>query len=354
MKENQTIRFLMRFLEENTTLQLVDCGSWFYAVKRGQTDEDRIAFRADMDALPIYEDERLPYHSINTGVSHKCGHDGHCAVLCGLALELEDKEPDRSVYLIFQPGEEIGQGAICCSKLIRQENISEIYAFHNLGGYPENSIVYRPGLTQPASEGLRIRLSGKTCHASTPEEGRNPAKIIAKIILYADELCELIQGEDQRMVLCTVTGVHLGSDDFGISPGDGELLLTIRSEKESDLKMLEEKILSYTHDLGVETGIQVDHSVHDYFPETRNHPDSLACVMQAADDLRFERIAMDHLWRASEDFGWYLKECPGAMFYVGNGIDHPALHTQEYDFNDNIIETAVDMFLYLTGIDNHR
>ena len=89
---------------------------------------------------------------------HKCGHDGHCAALCGLALELDAKETDSDIYLIFQPGEETGSGALFCRELIREEGITRIFAFHNLGGYPEGSVVYRRGLTQPASEGLRICL----------------------------------------------------------------------------------------------------------------------------------------------------------------------------------------------------
>ena len=122
-----------------------------------------------MDALPIPETIDLPYGSQNEGVSHKCGHDGHCAALCGLALALDQMETTRDVYLIFQPGEEIGAGALVCRDLITEKGISEIYAFHNLGGYPEGSLVYREGLTQPASEGLRICLTGKTSHASAPE-----------------------------------------------------------------------------------------------------------------------------------------------------------------------------------------
>ncbi len=146
MQESGTLKIIRQFLRENTSLQVADCGGWCYAVKRGTTGKagsgllpdvqpgekngrqgrKKIAFRADMDALPIMEKEDLPYHSRNRGVSHKCGHDGHCAALCGLALELDQMETENDVYLIFQPGEETGQGALLCRDLLKKEGISTV------------------------------------------------------------------------------------------------------------------------------------------------------------------------------------------------------------------------------------
>ena len=156
MQETETAARLRKFLEDNTGFQVVDRGNWFYAVHKGKGAKNKIAFRADMDALPITEDHALSYHSR------------------ALELDRKEKDTDSDIYLIFQPGEETGSGAVICRELIRQEGIAQIYAFHNLGGYPEGSIIYRTGLTQPASEGLRICFEGKTSHASAPEEGRNP------------------------------------------------------------------------------------------------------------------------------------------------------------------------------------
>ena len=184
LQESGTIRILESFLQENTSLELFDRDGWFYTVKRSSSDpaaKSPIAFRADMDALPIDESLTLPYASVRKGISHKCGHDGHMAALCGLALELDTMVVDRAVYLIFQPAEEIGQGAVRCADLIGEKGISEIYAFHNLSGYPENSIVCRKKLTQPASEGLTIHMHGKRSHASAPEEGCSPSAAIAEL-----------------------------------------------------------------------------------------------------------------------------------------------------------------------------
>lgn len=344
MQERETAERLKSFLTQNTGFRVFDRGSWFYAVKEGKDGGRKIAFRADMDALPITEDDALIYHSMNVGVSHKCGHDGHCAALCGLALELDQTETNADIYLIFQPGEETGSGAVICRELIREAGISQIYAFHNLGGYPEGSIVYRPGLTQPASEGLRIRFEGKTSHASAPEEGMNPSGAIARVILRAEELAK---DQSDGMLLCTITGVNLGTGDFGISPGEGELSMTLRAEKEDRMKYLERQIISFAEEEAKRFRLRTKYSIHDYFPETRNDEQCLEAAIRTASDLGMNVIPMADMWRASEDFGWYLKECPGAIKYIGNGEDYPPLHTVGYDFNDSILATAVDLFAAL-------
>ena len=345
MEETVTAALIKDFLGANTGFQIIDRGEWFYALKKGKSGETRIAFRADMDALPIAEDETLSYHSKNPGVSHKCGHDGHCAALCGLALELDGREIEADIYLIFQPGEETGSGAVLCRELIKEEGIQRIFAFHNLSGYPEGSIVYRSGLTQPASEGLKICFHGKTSHASAPEDGNNPSEAVANVILRA---AELSKDRSAGMLLCTVTGIRLGSGDFGISPGEAEICMTLRAEEESRMKSLEEGIIAFAGEEGERRGIRISYSVHDYFPETRNDEECLKAALAAAEGLGLRRIPMDKMWRASEDFGWYLKECPGAIIYIGSGEEHPPLHTAEYDFNDRILETAVDLFADLS------
>lgn len=347
LQESETIRILKNFLEKNTTLEIFDRDGWFYAVKCppcGSEAKSPIAFRADIDALPMDEGVVLPYSSVQKGISHKCGHDGHMAALCGLALELDRIDVVRTVYLIFQPSEEIGQGAVRCTDLIREKGISEIFAFHNLSGYPENSIVYRKGLTQPASEGLAIYMHGKQSHASAPEEGRNPSAAIAELALYAQHLQEL---PHDGMALCTIVGMQCGEGDFGISAAEGSLRLTLRAEQEPFMEEMERKLLQKAEELSLRDGLQTEHEIHDYFPETRNHEIALNLVIEAAAELQLPVIEMKKMWRASEDFGQYLKICSGAMFYIGNGENYPAVHTNAYDFNDGILKTAVNMFLAL-------
>lgn len=345
LAESDTARRLQDFLRAHTTFRIVERDGWFYAVKPGRdTAATPIAFRADMDALPIPEGIDLPYSSVSNGVSHKCGHDGHCAALCGLALALEENAPERTVYLIFQGAEEIGRGAMRCAPLLQEHGIGEIYAFHNLGGYPEGAVIYRRGLTQPASEGLTISLHGRQSHASAPESGINPAQAIARIALLSQELTD---APHRGMVLCTVTGIRVGTGDFGISAGDGEIRLTLRAENEREMKDLERRLLALAAQLAQDSGLALEHHISDYFPETRNHDGCLERVVRAAAALGVPCREMDRLWRASEDFGYYTKVCPGAIFYLGNGENSPPLHTEGYDFNDSLLSVAADLFTAL-------
>lgn len=358
---------LIRFLETHTSLEICRRDGWFYAVRPGdgllheERSEDnglheegaadgksagRIAFRADMDALPVDENLDLPYASAVPGVSHKCGHDGHSAALCGLALELDQTGCENTVYLIFQPAEEIGAGGGRCASLIKEQGIEEVYAFHNLGGYPEGTIVYRRGLTQPASEGLEIRLTGKQSHASAPEEGNNPAEAIADIVTG---LKRAAAGTGNRMVLCTVTGIQVGTGDFGISPGEGTLRVTLRAEYEEDMKRMERAVCASAAEQARRYGLRAEFQTYDYFPETKNSGQGIDRVITAANELNLPVHEMSELWRASEDFGYYLKECTGAMVYIGNGERWPALHTDEYDFNDRVLPVAVDLFKKMAG-----
>ena len=135
-----------------------------------------------------------------------------------------------------------------------------------------------------------------------------------------------------------------GDADFGISPGEASLAVTLRAAGEAVMKEMEEDLVRYAGRLAEESGLRTDREISDYFPETRNHDEALERVLRAARELKILMIGMKEMWRASEDFGHYLKECPGAIFYIGNGKDWPALHTAQYDFNDRILGTAVDLF----------
>ncbi|HLO11700.1 MAG TPA: M20/M25/M40 family metallo-hydrolase, partial [Pseudoneobacillus sp.] len=174
-EEVWTKQHLMNFLEANTKLDLVDKGNWFYAIYRAGTDKPNIAFRADFDALPMDEFIELPWASQFPGKAHKCGHDGHSATLAGFALEIDQAGADKNIFFLFQPAEETGDGAIQCVDFIKEHNIDEIYAYHNMSGFPYKTIGIMDGTTMCASKGMTIHLEGSPTHASQPEKGINPS-----------------------------------------------------------------------------------------------------------------------------------------------------------------------------------
>ena len=361
MEERETKRRLMEFLRENTKLFIEDRGHYFYAYANGKNEElEPIAFRADMDALPMEEKAGLPYGSKNPGVCHKCGHDGHCAALCGLALEADRLGTDRPVYFIFQHGEEIGGGGEECAGLIREKGIRRVFAFHNMSGYPEGQVLVKSGVTQCTSKGLTISMEGTPAHASQPEDGKNPAAALAKLALAIEAMAGAQRGEENAgqgenssfggFVLATIVELSAGGRNFGIAASKGSVSVTLRADYERDLNRLEERIRETAQRLAKRYGLALSFEEQDFFPETVNDPEAVSLVRRAAASLKIPVRELSQPFRASEDFGYYLKQCPGAIFYIGNGEDHPQLHTAEYDFNDGILERATDLFFALLRV----
>lgn len=350
-QETETKKRLMDFIQSRTHLKVVDKGHWFYALyePKNQNGRPPIGFRADMDALPMPESRTdLPYGSTTGCAAHKCGHDGHSAALAALALLVEkDPEIRRPVYLIFQSAEETGKGGQACANFVQAAGLGEVYAFHNLSGYPENAIMVRDGLTQCTSKGLTFRLVGKRAHAGTPEEGNNPAPALARLTLFAQDLVQKIADGSEKTLLLTLVGLNVGGQDFGIAPGEGSVSFTLRADEETDLAALEQQLRQEAGRLAREDSLQLTVTEADPFPATVNHKACAERVRQAARDMGLLLAPMEKPWRPSEDFGWYLKVCPGAMFYVGNGETWPAPHHPLYDFNDRILQTPAKVFLRL-------
>jgi amidohydrolase len=340
--ESWTKQHLISFLKANTKLEIIDKGLWFYAIYHAGQNKDNIAFRADIDALAMPETIDLPYASQVGGVSHKCGHDGHAAALAGFALEIDQQGADKNIFFLFQHAEETGEGAAQCAPFIEQHNIKEIFAYHNLGGMLLKSVNIIDGTCFCASRGMIIHMEGAPAHASEPEKGANPAFAIASII---DSIPGLISPDNTNgMVLCTVIQVNIGERAFGVSASKGELLLTIRALYETELDKLQKSLEASALDQAAKYNLKVSFSYNDVFPETVNHKASADKIRQVCRARGLQLVEMQEAFRSSEDFGHYLHKTRGAICFIGTGGDHPPLHSYEYDFPDEIIETAVELF----------
>ena len=348
MKEHRTKQTIMDFLAANTTLEVVDRGAWFYAVKRAGAAgrQGSIAFRADMDAV-CGRDGLL---------GHYCGHDGHSSILAGLAMALDHGKTDRDVYLIFQPGEETGEGAKICSKLIEEKNIEEIYGLHNipghaLGNIPLNNFDIANGSHADlekftfacASTGLEISMHGTPSHAAYPETGKNPGPALAKLLLDVQELTEQVN-EREGFVLMTLIGLETGSASYGVAASEGVLRLTVRGEREAVFDSYVGRINELAKKTAKDAGVTVEIRQIERFPATENHAENVEKLRVCAGKLGLTVEELREPMRWSEDFGWYIMKTKGAFFGVGDGENYAQLHTQDYEFPDAIMENAVRMF----------
>lgn len=348
LEEHWTKQYLMNFLKEHTKLEVVDRGAWFYALCKGERPSGGIAFRAEMDALPVADEIEKPYVSQFPGKGHKCGHDGHQAALCGLALELSEKGAERDVYLIFQHGEEIGAGGGECAQLLAEKGIKEVFGWHNRPGMPKGMVQTMDGTMYYASKGMILQFEGTPSHASMPEAGRCPAFAIAKIVQNIPALVSDACWDGQ--VFCTVIQVDVGEPAFGTQASRGALLLTIRGQYEREMDALQLELEKMAAKYAAQDELFWSVQYCDEFPESANDPAAAQRIRDAAKRLGIPYREAPNPYRGSDDFGYYPKLASGAMFEVGAGEECPPIHTVGYDFPDEILPVAVDMLLELTRL----
>lgn len=330
-REVRTLETIRRFLADNTHLTLEVRDGWLLATHYEGEGLKDIGFRADMDALP---DGR-------GGARHSCGHDGHSAILCALALMIEGKRFGKNLRLIFQPAEETGAGAKhICDTWPGLSGLHRIYALHNIPGRPRGTLLARRGCFACASEGFIVDIQGRPAHAAYPGDGANPAALLSRLVLAIPGMIDGILNGDARLLMHTVIGIRVGGENFGLSASEGRLCLTLRGHRQADIDALADAIADYVRAGCAAEGMTCRFGTRDVFPDTTN-PDGI--VDEALRRWRQAGCAVETLdapMRWSEDFGWYLRRVPGMFFGVGIGEDHPGLHTAEYAFDDGIIDAA--------------
>lgn len=316
------------------------------AVFNGQSPGPTIMFRCELDALPIHEINEFEYRSKTSEVGHKCGHDGHMTILLGLAAKLSGNGVYAGrVVLLFQPSEENGEGAKAVLDDDRFVAIRPDYAFalHNLPGYPRHQVVYRRDTFTAAVNSIIFKLKGKTAHAGEPELGVNPALAISKILQAA---LALSNNAPDRADFSIVTPVYinLGKIAYGISAGEGELHLTIRTWTEENLQNLTAQLEEIARNESQMEGLHLQIEKTQHFNANENDDSAVDYLLKALSNTNYDVVQREYPFKWGEDFGLFTQKFKGAMFGIGAGTDCPALHNPDYDFPDEIIETGVEVF----------
>jgi metal-dependent amidase/aminoacylase/carboxypeptidase family protein len=249
--------------------------------------------------------------------------------------------------LLFQSAEETGKGArgVLDSEILNQFNIEWAFALHNMPGYEPGSVICRSGNFTPAVESLCIELHGKTSHAGEPEKGINPAKVVSGIIDFFDQINEP-DPASSAYFLATPIQIQMGGEAFGTSAGEAQIKYTFRAWENaffiSRKREIEQKIVEICHQ---ESDLKWHFSWREPFTANRNHPESFEIIKQTAIENNFTFIEKKEPLTWGEDFGLFTEKYKGAMFGLGAGIDHPALHNPEYDFPDTLISPGIRMYI---------
>lgn len=284
-----------------------------------------VVVRCDLDAVPVERNE----HNIGAAhqsTRHVCGHDGHMAMVAGLAPLLYRARPSRGrVVLLFQPAEETGEGAarVLEDPRFRELDPDAVIGFHNLPGVPLGSIVLANGIFASASVGMYARLVGQASHAAQPELARSPRLSVSRLLAALPELSSPTNDEEARSRddyrLLTVTHARLGRESFGVTPGLAEVLATLRATTRVTLGSFCSEVDALVRKEAQEAGLDVRLDWQEDFPETRNDAKLVSALAHVA---RGASLAVQHVrspfpW--SDDFGHFASEYPSVYFGIGIG-----------------------------------
>ena len=316
-------------------------GTGVVGVLKSGSSERSIALRADMDALPIEEENEFEHRSRNPGKMHACGHDGHTAMLLGAAKHLsENRSFDGTVYFFFQPAEEKDGGARVMIEegLFEQFPADEVYGVHNYPGMSVGNFGLCAGPLMAAIDIFEFAVTSPGGHAAFPHGTVDPIPVSAEIVLALQTVVAR-NVDPLHSAVITVARVHGGHAD-NVIPSRVVHGGCIRAFLPEVQKLVERRMRQIGRGIASAHGAGFELEHRPYYPATVNHAEQTDKAANAAREVG-RAVATDMApVMGSEDFSFMLQERPGAFMFLGNG-DSAGLHTPRYDFNDDILPVGM-------------
>lgn len=355
-EEYNTSKFIQQKLTEFDIPFEVKATTGVIGLIEGNNPTSRIvALRADMDALPIFEQNEISYKSRNPGVMHACGHDVHTTCLLGAAKILSETkgEWEGTVKLIFQPGEEKNPGG---ASLLIKENVlqspspEKIFALHVHPGMEVGKFSFRGGMVMASADEIYITIRSKGGHAAAPQHTADTILIAAQLIVSLQQIVSRNNDPFNPSVL-SITSFQAGNTT-NVIPSEVKLMGTFRAMNEEWRFKAHDLITKQTTELVRSMGADVELKIDVGYPFVLNDvPLCAAARVKAEEYAGAQHVSETELRMGAEDFGYYSQLIPGCFFRLGVGNNEKNInsnvHTPTFNIDEAAIEHGIGMMAWL-------
>ncbi|MGZ3521058.1 MAG: M20 metallopeptidase family protein [Vulcanimicrobiaceae bacterium] len=322
-------------------------------VMRGSKPGKTIMLRADMDALPILEENTHPYRSTIAGKMHACGHDGHVAILLGAAQLIADgkEELAGTVCLVFQPAEEGRGGAKVMVEegIIERFGIERAYGLHLSSKYPTGMLGFREGPFYASSDSIEIEVIGRGGHGSAPHDAIDPIYTAANFVTSVQQVVSR-QIDPLQPAVVTIGSFH-GGTIHNVIPRTVKMLGTVRAFDDDVRKSMPERIERVLKSCCDATGARYDFDYLWRYPVTSNDASQTQYARALAEKTAGdERVFIADQLMGAEDFSFFAERVPACFYTLGahsgpeNGIAH---HSSTFDIDESALSAGVAMMTAL-------
>ena len=326
------------------------------ALIAGKNPEKRtIALRADMDALPINEQNEVAYKSKNAGVMHACGHDVHTASLLGTARILSQlrQEFEGTVKLIFQPGEEIipgGASIMIKEGVLQNPSPAAIFGQHVFPVLPAGQVGVRSGMYMASSDELYVTVKGKGGHGAMPEINIDPVVIAAHIIVALQQIVS--RNASPRIPTVLSFGKVIANGATNVIPNEVKMEGTFRTMNEPWRAEAHKKMKKMAEQMAEAMGGSCEFTIRRGYPYLENSPELTSKMRTAAEEFLGPENVIDlDIWMAAEDFAYYTQQVDACFYRLGTRNEErgitSSVHTPTFDVDENALQTGMGLMAWL-------